>query len=216
MTILLLMYVAIYALVALGGYLLGSIPFGLVITKLAGLGDIRAIGSGNIGATNVLRTGRKDLALATLLLDAGKAGIAAAIFGYFLGTEAGLIAGAAAFIGHCFPVWLKFKGGKGVATFVGTVLVVSWPVGLAVIASWLITAAIFRMSSLGALVGALAAPIAALVIGRVDVAIMTGILTVLIYWLHRANITRILKGEEPRIGGDKTAPAEGETKADET
>tara|TARA_R110002096_G_scaffold223314_3_gene412336 strand:+ start:1937 stop:2572 length:636 start_codon:yes stop_codon:yes gene_type:complete len=205
-----------YLIAALGGYLLGSIPFGLVITKLAGLGDIRAIGSGNIGATNVLRTGRKDLALATLLLDAGKAGIAAAIFGYFLSTEAGLIAGAAAFIGHCFPVWLKFKGGKGVATFVGTVLVVSWPVGLAVIASWLITAAIFRMSSLGALVGALAAPIAALVIGRMDVAIMTGILTVLIYWLHRANIGRILRGEEPRIGGSKTASAEGETKADET
>lgn len=208
---------ALYFLIAaLGGYLLGSIPFGLVITKLAGLGDIRAIGSGNIGATNVLRTGRKDLALATLLLDAGKAGIAAAIFGYFLGTTAGLIAGAAAFTGHCFPVWLKFKGGKGVATFVGTVLVVSWPVGLAVIASWLITAAIFRMSSLGALVGALAAPIAALVIGRVDVAIMTGILTVLIYWLHRANIARILKGEEPRIGGGKKAPAEGESPADET
>lgn len=200
-----LIAIAIYFGSALGGYLLGSIPFGLVITKLAGLGDIRAIGSGNIGATNVLRTGRKDLALATLLLDVGKAGIAAAIFGHFLGTTAGLIAGAAAFIGHCFPVWLKFKGGKGVATFVGTVLVVSWPVGLVVIASWLITAAIFRMSSLGALVGALAAPIAALVFGRVDVAIMTGVLTVLIYWLHRANIARILNGTEPRIGGKKDA-----------
>jgi len=200
---------AIYLGSALGGYLLGSIPFGLVITKLAGLGDIRAIGSGNIGATNVLRTGRKDLALATLLLDAGKAGIAAAIFGALLGTTAGLIAGAAAFIGHCFPVWLKFKGGKGVATFVGTVLVVAWPVGLVVIATWLITAAIFRMSSLGALVAALAAPIAALAIGRLDVAIMTGVLAVLIYWLHRSNIARILKGEEPRIGGKKAAPTEG-------
>ncbi len=189
-----------FLIAALGGYLLGSIPFGLVITKLAGLGDIRAIGSGNIGATNVMRTGRKDLALATLLLDAGKAGVAAAIFGYFLGTTAGLIAGAAAFTGHCFPVWLKFKGGKGVATFVGTVLVVSWPVGLVVIASWLITAAIFRISSLGALVGALAAPVAALVLGRPDVAIMTGILAVVIYWLHRANIERILNGSEPRIG----------------
>ncbi|WP_417493648.1 glycerol-3-phosphate 1-O-acyltransferase PlsY [Maricaulis sp.] len=198
-----------YLIAALGGYLLGSIPFGLVITKLAGLGDIRAIGSGNIGATNVLRTGRKDLALATLLLDAGKAGIAAAIFGYFLGTTAGLIAGAAAFTGHCFPVWLKFKGGKGVATFVGTVLVVSWPVGLTVIASWLITAAIFRISSLGALVAALAAPVAALVIGRPDVAIMTGVLAALIYWLHRANIARILKGEEPRIGGGKKTGTDG-------
>ncbi|SDM77032.1 glycerol-3-phosphate 1-O-acyltransferase PlsY [Maricaulis salignorans] len=208
---------ALFILIAaLAGYLLGSIPFGLVITKLAGLGDIRAIGSGNIGATNVLRTGRKDLALATLLLDAGKAGIAAAIFGFFLGTTAGLVAGAAAFAGHCFPVWLNFKGGKGVATFVGTVLVVSWPVGLAVIASWLITAAIFRMSSLGALVGALAAPVAALVLGRPDVAIMTGLLAVMIYWLHRANIGRILKGEEPRIGGGKKTPADGESTADET
>ncbi|WP_339738494.1 glycerol-3-phosphate 1-O-acyltransferase PlsY [uncultured Maricaulis sp.] len=208
---------ALYILIAaLGGYLLGSIPFGLVITNLAGLGDIRAIGSGNIGATNVLRTGRKDLALATLLLDAGKAGIAAAIFGFFLGTTAGLVAGAAAFAGHCFPVWLNFKGGKGVATFVGTVLVVAWPVGLAVIASWLITAAIFRISSLGALVGALAAPVAALVIGRADVAIMTGLLAVMIFWLHRANIGRILKGEEPRIGGGKKAQADGESTADET
>lgn len=205
-----------YLIAALGGYLLGSIPFGLVITKLAGLGDIRAIGSGNIGATNVLRTGRKDLALATLLLDAGKAGIAAALFGYFLGTTAGLIAGAAAFTGHCFPVWLNFKGGKGVATFVGTVLVVSWPVGLAVIASWLITVAIFRISSLGALVGALAAPIAALILGRPDVAIMTGLLAAMIYWLHRANIARILKGEEPRVGAGKKAPAEGESPADQT
>ncbi|WP_417477077.1 glycerol-3-phosphate 1-O-acyltransferase PlsY [Maricaulis sp.] len=207
--------ITIYLGSALGGYLLGSIPFGLVITRLAGLGDIRAIGSGNIGATNVLRTGRKDLALATLLLDAGKAGIAAAIFGYFLGTTAGLIAGAAAFTGHCFPVWLKFKGGKGVATFVGTVLVVAWPVGLAVIASWLVTAAIFRMSSLGALIGALAAPIAALVLGRLDVAIMTGLLAIMIYWLHRANIGRILKGEEPRIGAGKKAPADSETIADQ-
>ncbi|WP_417496001.1 glycerol-3-phosphate 1-O-acyltransferase PlsY [Maricaulis sp.] len=207
--------ITIYLGSALGGYLLGSIPFGLVITRLAGLGDIRAIGSGNIGATNVLRTGRKDLALATLLLDAGKAGIAAAIFGYFLGTTAGLIAGAAAFTGHCFPVWLKFKGGKGVATFVGTVLVVAWPVGLAVIASWLVTVAIFRMSSLGALIGALAAPIAALVLGRLDVAIMTGLLAIMIYWLHRANIGRILKGEEPRIGTGKKAPADSETIADQ-
>jgi glycerol-3-phosphate acyltransferase PlsY len=204
-----------YLIAALGGYLLGSIPFGLVITKLAGLGDIRAIGSGNIGATNVLRTGRKDLALATLLLDAGKAGIAAAIFGALLGTTAGLVAGAAAFAGHCFPVWLKFKGGKGVATFVGTVLVVSWPVGLSVIASWLITVAIFRISSLGALVGALAAPVAALVFGRPDVAIMTGVLAVMIYLLHRANIGRILKGEEPRVGAGKTVAAEGKSTADE-
>lgn len=190
---------------ALGGYLLGSIPFGLVLTRLAGLGDIRDIGSGNIGATNVLRTGRKDLAAATLLLDAGKAGIAAAIFGALFGTVPGLVAGALAFAGHCFPVWLGFKGGKGVATFVGTMLVVYWPVGLVVIGSWLATAALFRISSLGALVAALAAPFAALGFGRTDVAIMAGTLTLLIYWLHRANISRLFKGEEPRIGDKKKA-----------
>jgi len=192
-----------YLAAAIGGYLLGSIPFGLVLTRLAGLGDIREVGSGNIGATNVLRTGRKDLALATLAMDAGKAGIAAALFGMFLGTTEGLIAGAAAFSGHCFPVWLGFKGGKGVATFVGTVLVVSWPVGLTVIATWLLTAAIFRMSSLGALVAALAAPVAAMILGRPDVAIMTGALAALIYWLHRDNIKRILSGDEPKIGKKK-------------
>lgn len=194
-------------LAATGGYLFGSIPFGLVLTRLAGLGDIREIGSGNIGATNVLRTGRKDLAAATLLLDAGKAGIAAAVFAALLGTTAGLVAGAAALIGHCFPVWLKFKGGKGVATYVGTMLVVFWPVGLTVIGTWLLMAAIFRISSLSALIAALAAPIAAWAFGRPDVAIMAGVLTVLIYWLHRANIARLLKGEEPRIGG-KTDTAE--------
>ncbi|GLK50988.1 glycerol-3-phosphate 1-O-acyltransferase PlsY [Maricaulis virginensis] len=195
------------AIAAIGGYLFGSIPFGLVLVRLAGLGDIRAIGSGNIGATNVLRTGRKDLAAATLLLDAGKAGIAAAVFGLLLGTTAGLVAGAAAFVGHCFPVWLKFKGGKGVATFVGTMLVVFWPVGLVVIGTWLLMAAIFRISSLAALTAALAAPAAAWFLGRTDVAIMAGVLTVLIYVLHRANIARLLKGEEPRIGGKKDAAA---------
>ncbi len=196
------------ALAVLGGYLIGSIPFGLVLTRLAGLGDIRAIGSGNIGATNVLRTGRKDLAAATLILDAGKAGIAAALFAVLFGTIPGLVAGAAALVGHCFPVWLKFKGGKGVATYVGTMLVVFWPVGLVVIGTWLIMAAIFRISSLSALIAALAAPVAACFFGRTDVAIMAGGLTLLIYWLHRANITRLLKGEEPRIGDkkDKTNP----------
>ena len=197
------------AIAALGGYLFGSIPFGLVLTRLAGLGDIREIGSGNIGATNVLRTGRKDLAAATLLLDAGKAGIAAAVFGLLLGSTAGLVAGAAAFIGHCFPVWLKFEGGKGVATYIGTMLVVFWPVGLTVIGTWLVMAAIFRISSLSALAGALAAPVAAWLFGRPDVAVMAAVLTVLIYGLHRANISRLLKGEEPRIGGkkDKTEAA---------
>ncbi len=204
---------AILILAALGGYLFGSVPFGLVLTRLAGLGDIREIGSGNIGATNVLRTGRKDLAAATLVLDAGKAGIAAAVFAALFGTTAGLVAGAFAFAGHCFPVWLGFKGGKGVATFVGTMLVVYWPVGLAVIGTWLGMAAIFRISSLSALMAALVAPLAAYLFGRPDVAIMAGVLTALIYWLHRANIERILKGEEPRIGDKKTSDsdADGDT-----
>lgn len=205
-----------YAVAAIGGYLLGSIPFGLVLTRLAGLGDVRDIGSGNIGATNVLRTGRKDLAAATLLLDAGKAGIAAALFGFLLGTTEGLIAGAFAFAGHCFPVWLKFKGGKGVATFVGTMLVVYWPVGLAVIGTWLAMAAIFRISSLSALMAALIAPVAAYFFGRPDVAVMAGVLTVLIYWLHRANIERILKGTEPRIGDKKKSEAENQEGGAET
>ena len=201
-------------LAAIGGYLLGSIPFWLVLTRLAGLGDIREIGSGNIGATNVLRTGRKDLAVATLVLDAGKAGIAAAIFGAVFGPTAGLIAGGFAFAGHCYPVWLGFKGGKGVATFVGTMLVVYWPIGLVVIGSWLAMAAIFRISSLSALIAALAAPVAAYAMGRTDVAIMAGLLTVLIYWLHRANIQRILKGEEPRIGAKKNSEHDDEDGAE--
>ncbi len=203
------------ALSAIGGYLLGSIPFGLVLTQLAGLGDIRDIGSGNIGATNVLRTGRKDLAVSTLVLDAGKAGIAAAIFGALFGPVAGLIAGGFAFAGHCFPVWLGFKGGKGVATFVGTMLVVYWPVGLIVIATWLAMAAIFRISSLSALIAALATPIAAYALGRPDVAIMSGLLAALIYWLHRANIQRILKGEEPRIGDKKKSEQENRAETEE-
>jgi glycerol-3-phosphate acyltransferase PlsY len=221
------------------GYLLGSIPFGLVITKLAGLGDIRAIGSGNIGATNVLRTGRKDLALATLLLDAGKAGLAYWLV--FLGLQAwaaqsntsitdgylhsyGLIAGAAAFIGHCFPVWLKFKGGKGVATFVGLLFAASWPVGLVWGATWLLVAFTLRTSSLAALIACIVGPVfawafdpnafewsAAIIPGYMlgpasDTWIVTGALAILIYWRHRANIHRLLNGTEPKIGAKKDAP----------
>jgi glycerol-3-phosphate acyltransferase PlsY len=185
---------------AAGGYLLGSIPFGLVLVRLAGLGDIRTIGSGNIGATNVLRTGRKDLAAATLVLDAGKAGAAALVAGSMWGTTAGLVAGGAAFVGHVFPVWLGFKGGKGVATFFGTLLAVAWPVGLIAGASWLLTAAAFRISSLGALVAAVVAPVAALALGRPGVAALGLVLAALIYWRHRPNIARLLKGEEPKIG----------------
>jgi glycerol-3-phosphate acyltransferase PlsY len=210
------------------GYLLGSIPFGLVITRLAGLGDIRAIGSGNIGATNVLRTGRKDLALATLLLDAGKAGIAA-LLGWWgaaqlLGTltadqmpldpagfpfRIGLTAGAAAFVGHCFPVWLKFKGGKGVATFIGLLLAAMWQVGLGFGAIWLLMAALFRMSSLAALVATFATPFLVSFFGYGVFAVeVTAAVSLLIFWRHRANISRILNGTEPKIGAKKKAAAE--------
>ena len=217
------------------GYLLGSIPFGLVLTKVAGLGDIRSIGSGNIGATNVLRTGRKDLALATLLLDAGKAGAAFFISwgvaqhliqNYIpLGLRVdlwstpytvGLCAGAAAFIGHCYPVWLKFKGGKGVATYVGLLFAAMWQVGLAFGAIWLLTAALFRMSSCAALVATLVTPlIAYFIVPYSNAWIVTAALAVLIYWRHRANIQRILVGTEPKIGSKKkdAAPPDAENGA---
>jgi glycerol-3-phosphate acyltransferase PlsY len=204
---------------AVAGYLLGSIPFGLVITKMAGLGDIRAIGSGNIGATNVLRTGRKDLAAATLLLDAGKAGLAywlcfwgvsahGASSGsqFFAGSidSIGLTGGAMAFIGHCYPVWLRFKGGKGVATYVGLLLAGIWQVGLAFCAIWLAAAALFRMSSFAALVATAVAPVIAWFLNpNGDGWIITGALAVLIYWRHRANLQRILAGTEPKIGANK-------------
>jgi glycerol-3-phosphate acyltransferase PlsY len=214
------------AVAAVVGYLLGSIPFGLVITKLAGLGDIRSIGSGNIGATNVLRTGRRDLALATLLLDAGKAGLAYWIVVFamrayadeaglnvFPGTifTIGLIAGAAAFIGHCYPVWLGFKGGKGVATYIGLLLAAMFPVGAGFGVIWLLTALVFRMSSLAALVATAITPVLAWWLHPDSNGwIITGALAVLIYWRHRANIARILTGTEPKIGQKKKdeAPAE--------
>ena len=188
---------------ATGGYLLGSIPFGLVLTRLAGLGDIREIGSKNIGATNVLRTGRKDLAAATLILDAGKAGMAALLFTFLFGTTAGLVAGGAAFLGHCFPVWLGFKGGKGVATFYGTLFAVAWPVGILAALTWIGMAMMLRISSLSALVAAAAAPLIAYAFGRPGVAVLCLFLAALIYWRHRANISRLLAGEEPMIGAKK-------------
>jgi len=193
-----------YALAALGGYVLGSIPFGLLLTRAAGLGDIRNVGSGNIGATNVLRTGRKDIAFATLILDAGKAAVALLAARYFWGAEAGFIAGGAAFIGHCYPVWLKFKGGKGVATFFGVLAAALWQVGLIAGAAWLITAFALRYSSLGALIAAITAPIAAVLLDQGAWAIgFCAVLAALIYWRHRANIARLLKGEEPKIGAKK-------------
>lgn len=199
-----MMFDPFFLLAAVCGYLLGSVPFGLVISRVAGLGDIRDIGSGNIGATNVLRTGRKDLALATLVLDSGKAGFAGLIFTFTVSTEAGLMAAGAAFLGHCFPVWLKFKGGKGVATFLGALLAVAWPVGVLTCLTWLGTALLVRVSSLSALVAASAAPVFALAFNRPDAAVLALFLTALIFWLHRTNIDRLLKGDEPRIGAKKT------------
>ncbi len=185
------------------GYLLGSIPFGLLIAKAAGQGDIRGIGSGNIGATNVLRTGRKDLAFLTLLTDAGKAGVAALIITHFFGLPFGLFAGTLALIGHCFPVWLGFKGGKGVATFFGCLLATAWPVGLIAGAIWLVIAFLTKMSAMAGLWAAASAPVIALVLGRLDISIMSLVLALVIFIRHKDNIGRILKGTEPKIGAKK-------------
>lgn len=187
-------------LVAALGYLLGSVPFGLVITRLLGLGDLRKIGSGNIGATNVLRTGNKPAALATLLLDSGKGAIAVLIARYTLGETAAQVAGAAAFIGHIYPVWLRFQGGKGVATFLGTMIALAWPVGLAACAVWLATAVVMRISSLSALVSAAATVPLAYFLGHRDLMMLAAGLSVLIFWRHRSNIARLAMGTEPRIG----------------
>lgn len=182
------------------GYLLGSIPFGIVITRAMGLGDLRQIGSGNIGATNVLRTGNKPAALATLLLDSGKGAIAVLLARYFGGETAGILAGGAAFLGHCFPVWLGFKGGKGVATFLGTVLALHWPLGLIACVVWLLTALVSRISSLSALIAAALTPIFAWALGRGDLILVTAFMAALIFIRHGTNITRLLDGTEPRIG----------------
>ncbi|MBT3990309.1 MAG: glycerol-3-phosphate 1-O-acyltransferase PlsY [Rhodospirillaceae bacterium] len=197
-----------HLVVALFAYLLGSIPFGLVLTKLAGLGDIRDIGSGNVGATNVLRTGNKPLALLTLLLDAGKGGIAALI-AYHLypggdkGIDFAIIAGLAAVIGHNFPLWLRFEGGKGFATTLGTLLAISWQIGLAACVTWALIAAIFRYSSLAALVALAASPFYAWFMGFEKVAVLAALLAILGIFRHQENIRRLLKGEESKIGKKK-------------
>lgn len=191
-----------FLLAALLGYILGSVPFGLVITRAAGLGDIRSIGSGNIGATNVLRTGRKDLAAATLALDSGKGAIAVLV-AYALGWPPE-IAGAAAFLGHCFPVWLKFQGGKGVATFLGTLLALWFPAGAFACAIWLGCAFLFKFSSLAALAAAAASPLVLFAMGKPSFALAALFMTALIFVRHRANIERLLKGEEPKIGKKKS------------
>jgi glycerol-3-phosphate acyltransferase PlsY len=180
-------------------YLLGSIPFGLLLTRFAGLGDIRAIGSGNIGATNVLRTGHKGLAAATLVLDGFKGTLAVLIARHF-GDPAPYCAGFAVFLGHLFPVWLTFKGGKGVATGLGVLLGAFFPVGALACAAWLLVAFLFRTSSLAALAAFAIAPVAALLSGRFHLAILAFLIGVLVFWKHGANIARLRAGTEPKIG----------------
>ncbi len=187
-------------LVAVLAYLLGSVPFGIVITRALGLGDLRKIGSGNIGATNVLRTGNKGAALATLVLDAAKGGIAVLIARAAVGEDAAQLAGLAAFLGHLFPVWLGFRGGKGVATFLGTLLALAWPVGLAACATWLAVALVSRISSLSALVAAASASLWLVVFNHGQMLVLTALLTLLVYYRHWPNLQRIKAGTEPKIG----------------
>jgi len=189
----------------IGGYLLGALPFGLLLTRIAGLGDIRAIGSGNIGATNVLRTGRKGLAAATLLLDGGK-GAAAVLVAGIWGPDMAIMGGYGAILGHLFPVWLKFRGGKGVATTLGVLLAVAWPVGVACCLTWLLVAATFRYSSLAALIALAAGPAFAwFLLGDLQMVQMAAILAALVWSRHLGNLRRLLKGEEPKIGAGKKA-----------
>jgi acyl phosphate:glycerol-3-phosphate acyltransferase len=197
-----------HLLAAAGGYLLGSISFGLFLSKLAGYGDIRRVGSGNIGATNVLRTGNKLLALATLLLDGGK-GAAAALVAARWGEPASLVAAFAAVLGHNFPVWLRFRGGKGVATTLGVLLAMAWPAGLLACAVWLATAAAFRFSSLAALAALASAPLLMLWLADAPRAIVAALLALLGFARHHANILRLLRGEEPRIGRKESGTGPG-------
>ncbi|SHE69375.1 glycerol-3-phosphate 1-O-acyltransferase PlsY [Devosia limi] len=191
----------IYA--AILGYLCGSVPFGLLLTRAAGLGDIRAIGSGNIGATNVLRTGNRWIAAATLILDAGKAALPILIARYYWGEEAARIAAIGAFLGHCFPVWLGFKGGKGVSVMIGSLLALSWPVGLIFCAVWLIIAFSQKMSSLAALTAAATAPIFAFALADEWLAGTVALLAVVLFYQHRENIVRLMNRTEPKIGSEK-------------
>jgi len=190
------------SLTILLGYGLGSIPFGLLLTRWAGLGDVRAIGSGNIGATNVLRTGRKGLAAATLALDAAK-GAAAVLIVWAMWpdmTQLPPLAGLFAFLGHLFPVWLGFRGGKGVATLIGVVAALHWPVAIAVCVVWIATFLLTRYSSVGSISGAVAAPVAAFFLGRIDLVLLFAGFALLVLWTHRFNIGRLLRGAEPKVG----------------
>lgn len=191
----------LYALIL--GYVLGSIPFGLLLARLTGHGDIRKIGSGNIGATNVLRTGSKKLAIFTLLLDMGKAAFAALLAAHFFGFVPSLIAGGAALFGHCYPVWLKFKGGKGVATYFGVLLAVSWKIGLIAAVIWIASAFLTRIVSLSGIIASLIVPIAAYFMGYPKIAILCAVLGAIIILRHHENIGRILAKTEPKIGAKK-------------
>jgi len=188
------------------GYAVGSIPFGLLFTWAAGAGDVRKIGSGNIGATNVLRTGKRWAAAATLVCDGGKGAVAVLFAASLHGAVAGVFAGLGAFLGHVFPVWLRFRGGKGVATFLGIALAVVWPAGLLAIATWLAVAAVARISSLAALVAAALTPIYMMLYGAPLPAMLALVLAVFIFALHRENIRRLAAGTEPRIGARNTTP----------
>jgi len=187
-------------LAALGGYLLGSIPSGMVLARMMGLGNLRKIGSGNIGATNVLRTGNKMAALLTLVFDIGKGALAVGITAGLGGTDMAELAGLCAFLGHLFPLWLGFRGGKGVATFLGIMLALGLPAGLATAATWLVLAAIFRISSAAALGAAALAPVWLWLLGPIDAAALAALMAILIWIRHKDNIARLISGTETRIG----------------
>ncbi|ROU02560.1 glycerol-3-phosphate 1-O-acyltransferase PlsY [Histidinibacterium lentulum] len=182
------------------GYLAGSVPFGIVFARVFGLGDLRKVGSGNIGATNVLRTGHKPAAALTLVMDSGKGAFVTLAALGLAGADAAQAAALASFVGHCFPVWLGFRGGKGVATFLGILLALAWPVGLAACVSWLAAAGMSRISSVGALGAAALAPVWALVLGRGDLVLLAVVLAALVFWRHGENLIRLRAGTEPRIG----------------
>jgi acyl phosphate:glycerol-3-phosphate acyltransferase len=190
-------------LIGIGAYLLGSVPFGIVVARAMGLGDPRTVGSGNIGATNVLRMGSRPAAAATLVLDAGKGAVAVLFAGAIAGGDAAQLAGLAAFFGHVFPVFLGFRGGKGVATLLGILLILAWPVGLVACGMWLLTAALTRISSLSALVAAAGSAPVALLLGQWEMTALCLLLAALVFWTHRANIARLRAGTEPRIGQRK-------------
>lgn len=190
-----------YLIAIIGGYLIGSIPFGLILTRLGGYGDIRNIGSGNIGATNVLRTGNKKLAIATLVLDSVKGALAVGLATYFMSYNMAILAGFFALIGHLFPIWLKFKGGKGVATTLGTLLALKPIIGIAACGIWLLMAVVFRYSSLSALTAIGLSPVLAhFMYGNPNLTGLCGIIAALVFYKHRENIKRLLDGQEPKIG----------------